>query len=72
MAELVTAPNLADPDAAYTLIIEAHRDLAESESQRLNAKLVLTLANHVGDVEVLRQAIALARETMERPVDPAD
>lgn len=65
MADLVTTPNLADPDAAYTMIVDAHQGLGEAESRRLDAKLVLTLANHVGDLEVLRQAIALARETME-------
>lgn len=61
-SELVTEPNFPDPDAAFRMIAEAHRDLAEAESVALNARLVLILANHVGDVEILRQALALARE----------
>ncbi len=59
---LLTEPNLADPDAAYRLIAQAHRDLSEAESAAFNARLVLILANHFGDVEILRQALALARE----------
>lgn len=59
---LVTQANFADPDAAYRLIAQAHRDLDEAESAALNARLVLILANHIGDIEILRQALALARE----------
>jgi predicted LPLAT superfamily acyltransferase len=59
---LFTEPNLVDPDAAYRLIAQAHRDLSEAESAAFNARLVLILANHLGDVEILRQALALARE----------
>ena len=40
----------------------AHRGLAEGESNDLNARLVLVLANHIGDLGVLREAIALAKE----------
>lgn len=61
-SELVTEPNFSDPDAAFRMIAEAHRDLAEAESVALNARLVLIFANHIGDVEILRQALALARE----------
>ncbi len=60
--ELVTEPNFSDPDAAFRMIAEAHRDLVEAESVALNARLVLIFANHIGDVEILRQALALARE----------
>jgi hypothetical protein len=59
---LATQPNFADPDAAYRLIAQAHRDLGEAESAAFNARLALILANHIGDMEVLRQALALARE----------
>lgn len=59
---LATHPNFADPDAAYRLVAQAHRDLDEAESAALNARLVLILANHIGDIEILRQALALARE----------
>lgn len=49
-------------DDFYELLIESHRDLDEACSARLNAKLILLLANHIGDLAVLREAIGLARE----------
>jgi hypothetical protein len=49
-----------DPDAAYRMIIEAHRGLTDSESADLNAALVLILANQLGDLTALRQALELA------------
>jgi len=61
---LSTRSNFADPDAAYRLIVEAHRGLSEAESADLDAALVLVLANHIGDFEVLREAIALAKRRM--------
>lgn len=61
MTELLTASRLADPDQAYVALVEAHRGLSPEAAARLNAKLVLILANHIGDPEVLREAIALAR-----------
>ena len=54
-------PNLKDPDAVYTAIIEAHAGLSEVDSAALNARLVLLLANHIGDPEVLAEAMAIAR-----------
>lgn len=60
--QLAAHSQFDDPDAAYRLIAEAHRDLSEAESAALNARLVLILANHIGDIEILRQALALARE----------
>lgn len=59
-AKLITRNNVDDPDAAFRLIIEAHRGLSEAESQALNARLVLILANHIGDLAVLKEAVALA------------
>ena len=58
---LDTTPRLSDPDALFALLIEAHRDLPDDQSRRLDAKLVLLLANHIGDMDVLRQALTLAR-----------
>ncbi|KVE42452.1 DUF2783 domain-containing protein [Burkholderia sp. BDU5] len=52
---------LSDPDAFYEALIDMHRDLPDSESQLVNAKLILLLANQVGDLDVLREAMALAR-----------
>jgi Protein of unknown function (DUF2783) len=58
--------NLADPDAFYSALVEAHRGLAEAESGALNARLILLLANHIGDAAVLREAIEAARRSLER------
>jgi hypothetical protein len=58
--------NLTDMDAVYAEIVAAHRGLGAEESARLNARLVLILANHIGDEAVLREAIRLARR-VSRP-----
>jgi anthranilate phosphoribosyltransferase len=57
-------PNIADPDAFYAAVIDAQRDLTDAESVALNARLVLLLANHIGDMGVLRDAIAVARQSI--------
>ena len=62
MSHLITTPNIADPDAFYASLLGAHRGLTEAESHALNARLVLVLANHVGDRTVLELALALARD----------
>ena len=49
-------------DDFYELLIETHRDLSVAASHALNARLVLLLANHIGDISVLRQALAIARQ----------
>ena len=59
-ASLVTDPNLAAPDDFYAALAELHRDLTPEESAKVNAKLILLLANHIGDAAVLNEAIALA------------
>ena len=61
-------PNLQSYDAGdsfYEELISAHKDLSDEASQALNAKLVLLLANHVGDLDVLREAIAAAKQTAQ-------
>jgi hypothetical protein len=60
MSRLLTEPRLADPDALYAALMEAHRDLDDAASRALDARLVLILANHIGDASVLAEAIALA------------
>ena len=62
MAILKTEPNLPSPDDFYEQVIAMHRGLSDVESALVNAKLVLLLANHVGDAEVLTQAMEAARE----------
>lgn len=59
---LITTPNLAAPDDFYEALIDTHRELDEAQSALVNAKLVLLLANHIGDLDVLRAAMAAARE----------
>jgi hypothetical protein len=61
MTKLVTASRFADPDAAYVALVEARRGLTVEVAADLDAKLVLILANHIGDIDVLTEAIALAR-----------
>lgn len=70
---LTLAPNFHEPggsfvrdfspgDDFYQALIDAHRDLTDEQSTLLNAKPILVLANHVGDLRLLREALALARE----------
>ena len=61
---LVTTPNFTSADDFYEALIDAHRDLDTPSSHELNAKLVLLLANHVGDVAVLGEALAAARASV--------
>jgi hypothetical protein len=58
---LSTNSNFARPDDAFRAIVEAHRGLTGEQSADFDTTLVLILANHIGDIEVLREAIALAK-----------
>lgn len=60
MAELITAPNFRNADEAYAMIVAAHAGLSDHQSMEFNARLILILANHIGDTEVLAQALELA------------
>lgn len=62
MSTLNTRRNLAAPDDFYENLIDAHRDLSDAQSQALNAALVLLLSNHIGDTDVLHEALAAARK----------
>ena len=62
MNALVTRQNLSAPDDFYEAVLQMHRGLTDAQSALVNAKLILLLANHIGDVEVLREAMAAARE----------
>ncbi|KQP37223.1 hypothetical protein ASF44_16110 [Pseudorhodoferax sp. Leaf274] len=59
---LDTGARLAAPDDFYEALIDAHQGLSTDESHALNARLVLLLANQVGQLPVLREALAAARE----------
>ncbi|MCF8481649.1 MAG: DUF2783 domain-containing protein [Rhodospirillum sp.] len=63
--KLNTNPNIARPDDFYEALIEAHRDLSEDQSLAVNARLILLLANHVGDMDALREALDMARDGIE-------
>ena len=60
---LNTQPNLESADDFYEALIDTHRDLSAEQSHALNARLVLLLANHIGRLDVLREALATARAT---------
>lgn len=59
---LITTPHIADPDGFYEELIAAQNGLDDAQADMLLAKLVLILANHIGDRAVLREAFALARD----------
>ena len=59
---LITTSQFKDPDSAFVTLVEARRGLSEEAAAALDAKLVLILANHIGDIDVLKQAVALAKE----------
>jgi hypothetical protein len=70
---LNTQPNLSEPgkryfrafspgDDFYEALIDTHRDLSDEQSAMVNACLILLLANHIGDISVLREAMRIARE----------
>ncbi len=48
-------------DDFYEALIDTHRNLSDEQSALVNAKLILLLANHIGDMQVLREALSLAR-----------
>jgi len=64
---LITDPNIDAPDDFYEALIDMHRDLSPADSERVNAKLILLLANHIGDLGVLRDAMAAARSGVATP-----
>ena len=83
MKHLNTRPNFATPgvrhrhaytpgDDFYELLIAGHAGLSDEDSERMNARLVLLLANHIGDLHVLREAVAAARpDTSSASLAPA-
>lgn len=61
---LSTSSNFSRPDDALRAVVEAHRGLTDEQSADFDAALVLVLANHIGDLEVLREAIELAKRRL--------
>ena len=62
MTKLNTRPNIAVPDDFYADLLAVHEGLSKAESDALNARLILILANHVGDRETLREALEAAKQ----------
>src|SRR5262249_39417655 len=82
MKHLNTQPNFGIPgqrshlayppgDDFYDLLIEGHRGLSDAQSELMNARLVLLLANHIGDLRVLQEAINAARSGVDSTVTAA-
>ena len=66
MAERMrTDLNIADADAFYEALIRSHEGLSDDDSNLLNARLVLLLANQVGDMAILQQCLAAARDGLD-------
>lgn len=63
MSKLITAPNIDDPDGFYAELLALHEGLSKEASDGVNARLVLILANHIGDRATLREAFDLAART---------
>ncbi|UUZ63028.1 DUF2783 domain-containing protein [Polaromonas sp. P1-6] len=61
-ATIKTSLNLHDADAFYENLLDAHQGLSREESELLNARLILVMANQLGDTALLQACIAAARE----------
>ena len=63
---LKSDPRLTRPDDIYQVLIDAHRDLSPDQSQAFNSRLVLLLANHIGDEGVIAEAVEAAGKGLSR------
>ncbi|HHS88853.1 MAG TPA: DUF2783 domain-containing protein [Rhodobacteraceae bacterium] len=66
MTSLNTKPNLADADEFYARLMAAHEGLTKAQSDALNARLILILANHVGDAGILNEALEAAAKSARK------
>ena len=62
---LITSANLESPDDFYEALIDAHQGLSSADSHAFNARLVLLLANQIGSLDLLRQALKAAGASSE-------
>lgn len=74
---LITTPNFDDGDGFYADLLAAHEGLSDADSQALNARLILVLANHIGRTPVLRAALQVAAAAPDPgaasgPIEPSD
>jgi len=65
MSELNTQANIKAPDEFYAKLLAVHEGLSKAESDAFNARLILLLANHIGDRQVLSEALRAASLTEE-------
>ncbi|MEM7521850.1 MAG: DUF2783 domain-containing protein [Pseudomonadota bacterium] len=72
MAHLILDPNLPDSDDFYEALLNAHDGLEAADMHALNARLILILANHIGDTSVLTQALDAAKRSARRPEGERD
>lgn len=69
---LITHATSMPYDDMYEALIETHQGLSTEQSHAMNARLVLLLANHIGDLNVLKQAFSLARHSVAPDaIDPS-
>ncbi|MFT6331182.1 MAG: hypothetical protein ACJAYN_003132 [Bermanella sp.] len=59
---LNTQANLSEPDTFYAALTDVHRQLDREQSECVNARLILLLANHIGQMDVLNQALRIAED----------
>ena len=59
-----TELGIDDPDGFYAKLIELHEGLSPEQSQKVNAKMILMLANHIGDQEVLEEVLSYLKSTL--------
>ena len=62
MSALSLTPNIPNGDDFYETLLNAHDGLSKSQSDALNARLILILANHIGDIDILREAFSAAKQ----------
>ena len=58
---LILTPNLPKADDANAALLAAHDGLTKAQSDALNARLILILMNHIGDANVLAEALEAAK-----------
>jgi hypothetical protein len=64
-------PNIKEPDRFYAALIGAHENLSKAESDAFNARLVLLLANHIGDFDTLMEALRTAARPSQSGQSPS-
>lgn len=63
MNKLITTANINDNDSIYEQLINAHSGLTDNASEEFNARLILILINHIGDAEIINDALLAASST---------